>query len=106
MSVSGFFIALLVVNVALIVFLLIVVCLSEGRFSGTGTTFGAVIFLAVGLLGLWKVKLALLHHTVVQATTGYTGTVWMEPWQALVAYSLILAMGLVLLRSAIRRRRS
>ena len=106
MSASGFFVALLIVSDGIIVFLLLVVCLSEGRFGGSGTTFGAVIFLAVGLLGLWKVRLALLHHTVVYATTGYTGTVWMEPWQALVAYSLVLAMGLLLLRSAIRRRRS
>jgi multisubunit Na+/H+ antiporter MnhF subunit len=108
MSAFGFFVALLLVSVAFIVFVLVLVLRSDSskRFSGiSGRIFGGSIFLLVALLGLWRIRSALLDHSVVYATTGYSGTVWMDPWQAIAAYSLILVMGLFLLGSAIQKSR-
>jgi hypothetical protein len=61
----------------------------------------AIVLLAV--LSLLRARLALLHHTDVEMWIGRVGHTQMNPWQAMVAFSLCLVLGLVLLVNAIRK---
>ncbi len=68
--------------------------------------FGGCFFLLYAIIGLWRAKVALTHHTVVWwFGANRPGRTWMDPWQATVAFSLCLALGLFLLMNAVQKIR-
>jgi putative Mn2+ efflux pump MntP len=60
------------------------------------------MFLFVGLIFLWQGRSGLLYHTSIY----FKGPSWVNPWQAIIGGSLVSALGLLLIVSAIRRRKA
>jgi hypothetical protein len=62
-----------------------------------------IILILLSLFGLWQARLALLHHTVLYSA--WMDGRWMNAWQAVAAFILLLLLGLFVLVAALRKIR-
>jgi hypothetical protein len=67
---------------------------------------GAGVVILLGFLGLLRACLMLLHHQTIWWTWIRGNRTWLNPWQAIVGFGLVLVIGICTLISAIRGRRS
>jgi hypothetical protein len=65
-----------------------------------------VMMIACSALGLLQAFVALRHHAVLWNGGRGPNYTWMDPWQAIFAWSLFGSLGAYCLVSAIRKRRS
>lgn len=72
---------------------------SSGCFAIVG-----IILMVLALNGLWQARLALLHHGLLYSF--WNPASWMNPWQAVAAFALLLIIGLLVLLTALKRMKN
>jgi hypothetical protein len=65
----------------------------------------ASVLIVIALAGLLRACFALLHHQAFYWTWIRANLTWLNPWQAIVGFGLILGLALYILIYAIRGRR-
>lgn len=63
----------------------------------------AIVLLAI--VSLLRATFALLHHTDVEMWIGRVGQTRMNAWQATLAFGICFVLGLILLLSALRKKK-
>jgi ABC-type nickel/cobalt efflux system permease component RcnA len=76
------------------------------RSDSTGClAIAASVLIVIALAGLLRASFALLHHQTFYWTWIRANLTWLNPWQAIIGFGLILGLGLYILIRAIRDRR-
>jgi hypothetical protein len=65
----------------------------------------ASVLIVIALAGLLRACIALFHHQTLYWTWIRANPTWFNPWQGIVAFGLVLGLGLYILIYAIRNRR-
>ena len=60
-----------------------------------------LLIILLSLSGLWQVRLAVLHHTILYSF--WRVAPWLDPWQGLLVFTLALALGIAILLAALKK---